>query len=482
MAAAVRPRSTWADGSGGLRGRCHTPGVRSGHGLRVPRSLSPSKVSSFTDCALAFRFSAIDRLPEPPSVAATKGTLVHAALERLYCLAPAERTPEAALGLPRRGRGSRCATTPSTPASASTTRTRPPSWPRRPTWSRNYFRLEDPTAVRPSGSSCRSRPRSTASACGASSTGSSSTTTASWWSPTTRPARAPSEHTSASAWPACTSTRCCASSCSGGGPAGPAALPGGRRSPSPPSPPTSRPGAPAARWRGVAGGRAGLRARGLPAPAVAAVRLLRLPGLLPGLRRRPRRGPALAEQLAAGARPTRADAASRHRSPARTGVTPPAPVGSRAHVRPAPPRRRRPSPRFDTAIDTRVDRLRGHPQLDRLMYAASELGDFSLIWHLQHHPGLGPDRRLIARRAGGGRARASSRLSSTGRSRACSGATGPPWEQERPRKPAPAPHHQLPVGPRLGRVHRRRPAVAGRPAVAALLRHRPPWWPPAGCT
>ena len=66
--------------------------------LEPPRTLSPSKVSSFTDCALAFRFSAIDRLPEPPSVAATKGTLGHAALERLYDLPPAQRTVEAALG------------------------------------------------------------------------------------------------------------------------------------------------------------------------------------------------------------------------------------------------------------------------------------------------------------------------------------------------------------------------------------------------
>jgi putative RecB family exonuclease len=63
----------------------------------VPRSLSPSKVSSFTDCALAFRFSVIDRLPEPPSPAATRGTLVHAALERLHLLPPTERTVEAAL-------------------------------------------------------------------------------------------------------------------------------------------------------------------------------------------------------------------------------------------------------------------------------------------------------------------------------------------------------------------------------------------------
>jgi len=65
--------------------------------FELPRTLSPSKVSSFTDCALAFRFSAIDRLPEPPTVAATRGTLVHAALEGLHTLDPPDRTPEAAL-------------------------------------------------------------------------------------------------------------------------------------------------------------------------------------------------------------------------------------------------------------------------------------------------------------------------------------------------------------------------------------------------
>ena len=70
--------------------------------LELPTSLSPSKVSSFTDCALAFRFSVIDRLPEPPSVAAAKGTVVHRALELLHCLPPAERTLDAALAcLPR---------------------------------------------------------------------------------------------------------------------------------------------------------------------------------------------------------------------------------------------------------------------------------------------------------------------------------------------------------------------------------------------
>lgn len=65
--------------------------------LPLPTSLSPSKVASFKDCALAFRFSAIDRLPEPPSPWATKGTLVHRALELLFCEEPAARTLPTAL-------------------------------------------------------------------------------------------------------------------------------------------------------------------------------------------------------------------------------------------------------------------------------------------------------------------------------------------------------------------------------------------------
>jgi putative RecB family exonuclease len=64
--------------------------------LVPPTGLSPSRISSFQDCALAFRFSAIDHLPEPSSLPAVRGTLVHAALERLFSLEPDERTPERA--------------------------------------------------------------------------------------------------------------------------------------------------------------------------------------------------------------------------------------------------------------------------------------------------------------------------------------------------------------------------------------------------
>jgi putative RecB family exonuclease len=52
--------------------------------LSPPRSLSPSKVSSFCNCPLAFKYSVIDHLPEAPSTAMVKGTLVHKALERLF--------------------------------------------------------------------------------------------------------------------------------------------------------------------------------------------------------------------------------------------------------------------------------------------------------------------------------------------------------------------------------------------------------------
>jgi putative RecB family exonuclease len=64
----------------------------------LPWSLSPSKVSSFKDCPLAFRFSAIDRLPEPSSPAAVKGTLVHRVLELLFLeCEKGQRTSDAAL-------------------------------------------------------------------------------------------------------------------------------------------------------------------------------------------------------------------------------------------------------------------------------------------------------------------------------------------------------------------------------------------------
>ncbi|WP_375475755.1 RecB family exonuclease [uncultured Jatrophihabitans sp.] len=59
-------------------------------------SLSPSRAADFKTCPLLYRFRCIDRLPEAPSRAATRGTLVHSVLERLFDLPAAARTLAAA--------------------------------------------------------------------------------------------------------------------------------------------------------------------------------------------------------------------------------------------------------------------------------------------------------------------------------------------------------------------------------------------------
>jgi putative RecB family exonuclease len=66
--------------------------------LDLPRTLTPSKVTAFTRCPLAFRFSAIERRPEPPTPAKVKGTLVHAALEGLFWNHPQGMRTAAAAG------------------------------------------------------------------------------------------------------------------------------------------------------------------------------------------------------------------------------------------------------------------------------------------------------------------------------------------------------------------------------------------------
>ncbi|MCH9667164.1 MAG: RecB family exonuclease [Actinomycetia bacterium] len=62
-------------------------------------ALSPSRASDFKQCPLLYRFRAIDRLPEPCSTAQVRGSVVHAALEKLYSLPAAQRGPETATSL-----------------------------------------------------------------------------------------------------------------------------------------------------------------------------------------------------------------------------------------------------------------------------------------------------------------------------------------------------------------------------------------------
>ncbi len=121
---------------------------------------------------------------------------------------------------------------------------------------------------------------------------------------------------------------------------------------------------------------------------------------------------------------------------------------------------------LDAAIDERVDRFRGHPHIDRVMYAASELGDFSLVWHLLNTGrGLAPDRRLahavrIAALLGAESALVNGPVKTLFRRHR------PAWEQERP-------------------LRLRRPRTSSFPSghasaamtAAGLLAQRDPLWP-----
>jgi len=58
--------------------------------------LSPSRINDFTNCPQLYKYRAIDQLPEPPSIDAERGKLVHAVLEDLFELPAAERTIDSA--------------------------------------------------------------------------------------------------------------------------------------------------------------------------------------------------------------------------------------------------------------------------------------------------------------------------------------------------------------------------------------------------
>ena len=118
--------------------------------LELPTSLSPSKVSSFTECALAFRFSAIDRLPDPPTVATVKGTLVHSTLERLMLLEPGDRTPDAAMTCLAEARTA-LADDPEWVELALDDDARASFDAEAEVLVRRYFEIEDPTQVTPIG-------------------------------------------------------------------------------------------------------------------------------------------------------------------------------------------------------------------------------------------------------------------------------------------------------------------------------------------
>lgn len=62
-------------------------------------ALSPSRAKEYLQCPLKFRFSVVDRIMQPPTVATIRGTLVHAVLEALFDTEPAGRTEQYARNL-----------------------------------------------------------------------------------------------------------------------------------------------------------------------------------------------------------------------------------------------------------------------------------------------------------------------------------------------------------------------------------------------
>ena len=54
--------------------------------------LSPSRVAEFNNCPALYKYRVIDQLPEPPSIDAERGTLIHTILEDLFELPAPERT------------------------------------------------------------------------------------------------------------------------------------------------------------------------------------------------------------------------------------------------------------------------------------------------------------------------------------------------------------------------------------------------------
>ena len=121
---------------------------------------------------------------------------------------------------------------------------------------------------------------------------------------------------------------------------------------------------------------------------------------------------------------------------------------------------------FDAAIDRRVDKVRGNATLDRVMYTASELGNFSLVWHLMNTTrAVAPDRRVthalrVAAFLGAESVLVNGPIKNMFRRHR------PVWEHERPLKLRVPKTSSFPSG------HASSAAVA-----AGLLSERDPAWP-----
>jgi putative RecB family exonuclease len=119
-------------------------------GVDVLGALSPSRAGDFMTCPLLYRFRSVDRLPEPFSPDAVRGTVVHKVLEDLFDLPAAHRTPHHAAQLVQPAWEAVLEADPSIAEMFG------PEGPEVGAWLgscreslEGYFRLEDPTRLEP---------------------------------------------------------------------------------------------------------------------------------------------------------------------------------------------------------------------------------------------------------------------------------------------------------------------------------------------
>ena len=123
---------------------------------RPARSLSPSRALDFQSCPLLYRFRVIDRLPEPPSPAAVRGTLVHSVLEALYDLPAERRTLDEAIDLVAPQWAQLTAERPEVVGMLADAGTESAAWLRGAgDLVEAYFTMEDPTRLEPAGRELR---------------------------------------------------------------------------------------------------------------------------------------------------------------------------------------------------------------------------------------------------------------------------------------------------------------------------------------
>jgi len=123
---------------------------------RPARSLSPSRALDFQSCPLLYRFRVLDRLPEPPSPAAVRGTLVHSVLEALYDLPSERRTLDEAIDLVAPQWALLVEERPEVVGMLTESGTDSADWLRGAgDLVESYFAMEDPTRLEPAGRELR---------------------------------------------------------------------------------------------------------------------------------------------------------------------------------------------------------------------------------------------------------------------------------------------------------------------------------------